>query len=53
MAALLDGKCENVKLQMGDYLLNSNKIAREMGGYNVVLGVGWLHTLGHVTPHIA
>jgi hypothetical protein len=36
------GKCENVKLQMGDYLLKSNMFSIEMGGCDVVLGVQWL-----------
>jgi hypothetical protein len=34
-----DGKCENVKLKMGDYMLKSNMFTIEIGGFDVVLGV--------------
>jgi hypothetical protein len=32
------GKCENVKLQLGDYQLKSHMFSIEMGGYDVVFG---------------
>jgi hypothetical protein len=32
------GKCKNVKLQMGDYLLKSNMFSIIMRGCDVVLG---------------
>ena len=33
------GKCHNINLGMGEYVLNSSTIAIPMGGANVVLGV--------------
>jgi hypothetical protein len=33
------GKCENVKLQMGDYLLEPHMFVFEMGSCDVVLKV--------------
>ena len=36
------GKCHNIKLSMGEYVLNSPMISIQMGGANVVLGVQWL-----------
>jgi hypothetical protein len=32
-----DGKCENVKFQMGDSQLKSRMFTIDMGGYDVVL----------------
>ena len=43
------GHCENVKLQMGDYHLNTSMFAIDMGGCDIVLGVEWLRTLGPIT----
>jgi hypothetical protein len=43
------GRCENVKLQMGEYHLKTHMFSIEMGGCDIVLGVEWLHTLGPVT----
>src|SRR5277367_6156632 len=40
------GKCHNIKLSMGGYVLNSKMISIPMGGANVVLGVQWLQSLG-------
>ena len=40
------GKCHNINLAMGEYVLNSPMIAIPMGGANVVLGVQWLQSLG-------
>ena len=37
------GKCHNIKLAMGEYVLNS-----PMRGANVVLGVQWLQCLGTI-----
>ena len=42
------GKCHNVKLTMGEYVLNSPMLSIPMGGDNVVLGVQWLQYLGMV-----
>ena len=43
------GRCENVKLQMGDYQLKTHMFAIDMGSFDIVLGVEWLHTLGKIT----
>ena len=42
------GKCHNIKLSMGEYVLNSPMISFQMGGANVVLGVQWLQSLGTI-----
>jgi hypothetical protein len=42
-------RCENVKLQMGDYQLKTHLFSINMGGCDIVLGEEWLHTLGPVT----
>ena len=39
-------KFHNIKLSMGEYVLNSPMIAIPMGGVDVVLGVQWLQSLG-------
>eukprot|EP00253_Pinus_taeda_P029980 PITA_29980 len=44
-----EGRCENVKLQMGDYQLKTHMFAIHMGGCDIVLGADWLHTLGPIT----
>jgi hypothetical protein len=38
-------KCENVKLQMGDYFLKVHMFTIEMGGCDIFLSVEWLRTL--------
>jgi hypothetical protein len=43
------GRCENVKLQMGDYHLKTHMLSISMGGCDIVLGVEWLCTLGQIT----
>ena len=43
------GKCHNIKLSMGEYVLNSSMIAIPMGGVDVVLGVQWLQSLGTIS----
>eukprot|EP00253_Pinus_taeda_P004517 PITA_04517 len=43
-----EGRCENVKLQMGDYQLKTHMFAIHMGGCDIVLGAEWLHTLGPI-----
>jgi hypothetical protein len=43
------GRCENVKLQMGDYHLKTHMFSISMGGCDIVLGVEWIHTLGLIT----
>jgi hypothetical protein len=40
------GRCENVKLQMGNYQLKYHMFIIDMDGYDVVLIREWLHTLG-------
>jgi hypothetical protein len=40
------GCCENVKIQMGDYTFKSHMLFISMGGFNIVLGMEWIHTLG-------
>jgi len=42
-------RCENVKLEMGDYQLKSHMFAIEMGTCDIVLGAKWLRPLGPVT----
>lgn len=43
------GRCENVKLQIGEYHLKTHIFSIEMGGCDIVLGVEWLCTLGSIT----
>ena len=42
------GKCHNIKLTMGEYILNIPMLSIPMGGTNVVLGVQCLQSLGMV-----
>jgi len=42
------GRCENVRLQIGDYHLKSHIFAIDMGGCDIVLGADWLRTLGSI-----
>ena len=42
------GKCYNIKLSMGEYVLNSPILSIPMGGADVVLGVQWLQSLGTI-----
>ena len=42
------GKCHNIKLSMGIYVLNSPMLSIPMGGVDVVLRVHWLQSLGTV-----
>ena len=42
------GKCHNIKLSMGEYVLNSPMLSIPMGGANVVLGVQWIQSLGTI-----
>ena len=42
------GKCHNINLATGEYVLNSTMISIPMGGVDVVLGVQWLQSLGTV-----
>eukprot|EP00253_Pinus_taeda_P034658 PITA_34658 len=44
-----DDRCENVKLQMGDYQLKIHIFAIQMGGCDIVLGAKWIRTLGPIT----
>ena len=43
------GKCHNIKLTMGEYVLNSPMLSIPMGGVDVVLGVQWLQSLETIT----
>jgi hypothetical protein len=43
------GRCENVKLQMGDYHLKTHMFFISMGGCDIFLGVEFLRTLGPIT----
>jgi hypothetical protein len=43
------GSCENVHLQISDYLLKSHMFSIDMGGCDIVtLGEKWLRTLGPI-----
>ena len=42
------GKCHNIKISMGEYVLNNPMLSIRMGGANVVLGVQWLQSLGTI-----
>jgi len=42
------GKCHNIKLSMGEYVLNNPILSIPMGGGDVVLGVQWLLSLGTI-----
>jgi hypothetical protein len=42
------GRCENVRLHIGDYHLKSHMFAIDMGGCDIVLDVDWLRTLGPI-----
>lgn len=43
------GRCENVRLQIGDYNLEFHMFVIEMEGYDIVQDDKWLHTLGPIT----
>ena len=45
----LFGKCHNINLTMGDFVLNSPMIAIPMGGVDVAMGVQWLQSLETMT----
>jgi len=42
------GNFHNIKLSMGEYVLNSPMLSIPMGGVDVVLGVQWLQYLGTI-----
>jgi hypothetical protein len=42
------GRCENVRLQIGDYHLKSHMFSIDMGDCDIVLGADWLRTLGPI-----
>eukprot|EP00253_Pinus_taeda_P025396 PITA_25396 len=42
------GKCHNVNLSKGEYVLSSPMLSIPMGGAHVVLGVQWLQSLGTI-----
>ena len=41
-------KCHNIKLSMGEYVLNSPMLSIPIGGADVLLGVQWLQSLGTI-----
>ena len=41
-------KCHNIKLTMGEYVLNIPMLSIPMGGVDVVLGVKWLQSMGTI-----
>ena len=43
------GKCHNIKISMGEYVLNSPMLSIPMGGVDVALGVQWLQSLGTIS----
>jgi hypothetical protein len=43
------GKCHNINLSMGEYVLKSPMIAIPMGGADVLLGIQWLQSLGTIS----
>ena len=43
------GKCHNINLSMGEYVLKSPMIVIPMGGVDVVLGAQWLQSLGTIS----
>ena len=42
------GKCHNINLSMGEYVLTSPMLSIPMGGADFVLGVQWLQSLGTI-----
>ena len=42
------GKCHNIKLSMGEYVLTNPMLSIPMGGADVVLGVQWIQSLGTI-----
>jgi len=42
------GKCHNINVTMGEYVLNSLMLSIPMGGADVVLRVEWLQSLGMI-----
>ena len=45
------GKCHNIRLSMGEYVLTSPMLSIPMGGDDVVLGVQWLQSLGTIASN--
>ena len=43
------GRCENAKVKMGDYHLKTHMFSIYIGGCDIVLGVGWICTMGPIT----
>ncbi|XP_014517361.1 uncharacterized protein LOC106774844 [Vigna radiata var. radiata] len=43
------GKCESVRLRLGDTTVEEELYVFELGGVDVVLGIAWLAKLGEVT----
>jgi hypothetical protein len=42
------GRCENIRVRIGNYHLKSHMFAIDMGDCDIVLGVEWLRTLGPI-----
>ena len=42
------GRCENVRLQIGQYQLKSHMFSIDMADCDIILGLEWLHNLGPI-----
>jgi hypothetical protein len=42
------GRCENVRLEIGQYHMKYHMFSIDMGGCDIVLGAKWLRTLGPI-----
>ena len=50
---MCEGIIKNVKIQMGNYILNDSLFIAPIGGVNAILGIQWLKTLGtYATNHV-
>ena len=45
------GRCENLRLQLGDYHLKTHMFVVYMGGCDIALGEDWLCTLRLITMY--
>nr|KYP35791.1 hypothetical protein KK1_043163 [Cajanus cajan] len=44
----MHGSCNNVQISMGDYTMTGEVFIFDLGGVDIILGVGWLMTLGEI-----